>query len=163
MSLLNTVAFSAAEANAWLTRIPRDGGRSAVVTTDGTPEWVTDLCRAAHADGGELLFPDDWRYEFAQDALSALADGGEDAPDLDSVYPYTHDRLRWLASRADRYGHCDDAVEEFGDDSGGVMGLIALGMARELDEVFQAVRAFLADRVEQLDAEAADESDESDD
>jgi hypothetical protein len=160
MSVQHTVEFLAAEAGHWLTRVTRDNGRSVVVTTDGAPEWVADLCRAAHARGGELLFPDDWRYEFAQDALSALADGDEGAPDLDAVYPYTADRLRWLASRADRYGYYDDAVEEFGDYSGGVMGLVALGMARELDEVFDAVRAFLADRVEQLNAEAADESDD---
>ncbi|MFO0849265.1 MAG: hypothetical protein U0871_12025 [Gemmataceae bacterium] len=154
MSVQHTVEFLAAEAGHWLTRITRDNGRSVVVAKDGAPTWIGDLCQAAHASGGELLFPDDWRYEFTQDALSALADGAEDPPDRDDVYPYTADRLRWLASRSDRSGYCDDAAEEYGVQTGSVLDLIALGMARELDDVFQAVRSFLADRVEHLDAEA---------
>lgn len=55
----------AAEANSYLWR---DAGRDILLPADDAPQWFADLCREAH--GGML--PDDWRYEFVRDALSAI-------------------------------------------------------------------------------------------
>jgi hypothetical protein len=49
--------------------------------------------------------PDDWGYEFIQDALSAIEGGADDERlDLDSLYPSTADRLGWVVSHLDRPG-----------------------------------------------------------
>ena len=157
----HTVQSLAAEANGWLTRVKRDDGRSVVVAKDGAPDWLTDLFRAAHGGGGPLMMPDDWRYEFIEDSLNALESGETDPPDLDSAYPYTHDRTGWLNSRTDRYGYCDEAAEDYGQKTGDVMELIALGMARELDEVFRAIESFLEERADELNDAAEAEDDET--
>jgi hypothetical protein len=139
----------AAEANRFLVR---DRARDILVPADGAPQWFTDLCHHAHGD----LMPDDCRYEFIQDALSALADGaGEDGIDLDALYPYTADRLDWLASHLDRPGYCDEAAADAGGPPGEILTLVAWGMDRELREVFDLVRSKLE--------EIAEEQDEDDD
>ena len=127
----------AREANSYLRR---DRERDILLPADGAPQWFTDLCHAAH--GG--MMPDDWRYEFIQDALSAIEDGAdEDRLDLDALYPYTADRLAWLASHLDRPGYCDEAAAEAGGPPGDILALVAWGMDRELREVFESVRARL--------------------
>jgi hypothetical protein len=114
--------------------------RDILLPADGTPDWFTDLCH--HAHGG--MMPDDWRYEFIQDALNAPADGAdEDRLDLDALYPYTADRLDWLASHLDRPGYCDEAAEDAGSPSGDILALVAWGTDRELREVFGLVRSRL--------------------
>src|SRR5205814_868731 len=104
------------------------------------------------AHGG--MMPDDWKYEFIQDALGALADGAdEDRLDLDGLYPYTADRLRWLASHLDRPAYCDEAAGDAGGPPAGILAFVAWGMDRELREVFALVRATL----EEVAAEQDDE------
>jgi hypothetical protein len=64
------------------TSLQRDPGRDILLPVDGSPEWFTDLCRHAHGS----MMPDDWRDEFIQDALGAIAAGaGEDRLDLDAL------------------------------------------------------------------------------
>jgi len=58
----------AAEANTYL---KRDTARDILLPADGAPDWFTDLCRHAHGD----MMPDDWRYEFLQDALVVVQFG----------------------------------------------------------------------------------------
>jgi hypothetical protein len=111
---------------------------------DERPEWILDMSRAAHDNGS--MFPDDWRYEFIVDALAALYDA-EDGADLDEL-AYTLDSssysaTSWLASHGYRPGYVDDAVEELGDPSTGVLDMIRMGMAAEQREVFGQVLAFL--------------------
>jgi hypothetical protein len=92
------LAKPAAEANSYLRR---DTARDTLLPADGAPQWFTDLCHHAHAN----MMPNDWRFEFVQDVLNALEDGAdEDRLDLDALYPYTADRLDWLASHLDRPG-----------------------------------------------------------
>jgi hypothetical protein len=103
MTASRTVAELAADANSFLMtggRKSEDTGRLIIVRTDDAPAWVHDLCRAANDDS--RFGPDDWRYEFIEDALQALEAGDVEARDLDSEYPYTTDRLRWLSSHLDR-------------------------------------------------------------
>jgi hypothetical protein len=136
----------AAEAYSLLTR---DRTRNMLLPADGCPAWFTDPCR--HAHGG--MMPDDWRYEFIQDALGALADGaGEDRLDLDALDPYTADRLDWLTSHLDRSEYCNAAAEEMGGPPAGILAFVAWGMDRELREVSDLVRA----RLEELAGEPDD-------
>jgi hypothetical protein len=127
----------AKEASTYLRREP---ARDILLPADGAPDWFTDLCHHAHAG----MMPDDWRYEFIQDALSAIEDGAdEDRLDLDALYPYTADRLGWLASHLDRPGYCDEAAADAGGPPADILALVAWGMDRELREVFDLVRAKL--------------------
>jgi hypothetical protein len=142
------LARLAAEANSYLRR---DTARDIRLPADGAPEWFTDLCHHAHAD----MMPDDWRYGFIQDALAALEDGaGEDRLDLDALYPYTSDRLDWLASHLDRPGYCDEAAEDAGGPAGDILTFVAWGMDRELREVFGLVRSRLEEIAEEQDEDA---------
>jgi hypothetical protein len=100
------------------------------------------------------MMSDDWRYEFIRDALGAIEDGAdEDRLDLDGLYPYTHDRLNWLASHLDRPGYCDEAAADAGGPPGDVLALVAWGMDRELREVFGLVRSMLEESAEEQDDE----------
>jgi hypothetical protein len=114
---------------------------------EGPGEWLTELCRKAHGD----MFPDDFRYEMIEDALTYFADESNDADDYgeqcDNLVPvYNAERLRWLASHLERAGYCDEACEENGiDGSMGIMDRIALGFYAEVSEVFGLVRQALAD------------------
>ena len=141
-----TISELAATANRFLVR---DRERDMVLPTADAPEWLTDLCRDAHG----TMFPDDWRYEFIQDALNALEDDEDAEPDVDSLYPYTADRLKWLASHLDRPGYCDAAVQDMGLTFTDTVTLIGWGMAAELSEVFELVRGFLETRCEDAEAE----------
>lgn len=131
--------------------------RRVVIIAEDSPAWVTDLCHEAHGD----LMPDDWRFEFISLALDAL---GEDKPDTardsatdpDARYPYTADRLRWLASHLDRPGYCDEAAEEYSARNADIVTQVAWGMARELGEVFDAVRQHLEEMVEGAEDDAPD-------
>ena len=123
----------------------RDAARDILLPADGAPQWFTDLCHHAHGD----MMPDDWRYEFIQDALGALEDGaGEDRLDLDGLYPYTADRLNWLASHLDRPGYCDEAAADAGGPPADILAFVARGMDRELREVFGLVRTKLEEIAE---------------
>jgi hypothetical protein len=130
-----------------LSYLRRDEERGIVLRVNDAPEWFADLCRTAHNG----MMPDDWKYEFIQDALNALSDADEwdeVEPDVDSLYPYTTDRLNWLASRLERTGYCDEALADgWAVDS--TANLIAVGLSIELREVFGIVRAFLQDRAEE--------------
>jgi hypothetical protein len=143
------IQTQAAEASSYLRR---DTARDILLPADVAPQWFTDLCHHAHAD----MMPDDWRYEFIQDALGALADGAdEDRIDLDGLYPYTADRLDWLASHLDRPAYCDEAAEDMGGPPAEILALVAWGMDRELREVFDLVRSRLEQNAENED-EGAD-------
>jgi hypothetical protein len=143
---MSKVRQLAAEASRFLRRDPH---RDFLLPADDAPGWFTDLCH--HAHGG--MMPDDWRYELIQDALGAIADGAdEDRLDLDTLYPYTADRLAWLASHLDRAGYCDQAAEDAGGPAADILSFVAWGMDRELREVYELVRG----RLEELADEQAD-------
>ena len=141
----------------------RDNGEEYVVLKDGRPDWMQDVCHAAHEDptlwqkagpGASLgMLPDDWRYRFIEDAVDALAECMEEEmreADLHlREYVYTHELTGWLHSRNDRYGYCDEAFEEHttGLD---MLALITYGMQAEQREVFDLVLVALEQRVKEL-------------
>jgi hypothetical protein len=74
--------------------------------------------------------------------------------DLDALYPYTADRLKWLVSDLDRPGYCDEAAEDASGPPGDILALVAWGMDRELREVFELVRSKLEEIAEEQDEDA---------
>ena len=68
---MHTVQSIPAETNTFLYR---DTQQDKVLPQKDAPQWFTDLCHYAHGD----MLPDDWRYEFIQDALNALENDDDD-------------------------------------------------------------------------------------
>jgi hypothetical protein len=54
-------------------------------------------------------------------------------------YPYTADRLNWLASHPDRPGYRDEAAAEAGGSPADILTFLVWGMDRELCEVFDLI------------------------
>lgn len=155
----------AAELSKALERKERERGNhepglsSYTTLRDGSPQWMTDVCHAAHDDGAML--PDDWRYEFIDDAATALAeaegdlDSAQEALDESEHYCYTAQQTGWLHSRNSRYAYVDAAHEEYSGDVRTVLDAIRLGMLAEQCEVLQQVYDALA--------EVADDMEDGDD
>ena len=113
---------------------------------DGSPHWMTEVCHAAHGD----TLPDDWRYEFIEDATDALAESGGDldaaqeALDESDHYVYTSQLTGWLHSSNVRLGYVEDASEEFGGDLDTAQAL-GLGIRVEQRETLRRVYRALED------------------
>lgn len=118
-------------------------------TKDGRPEWIVDLCRAAHKDAG--IMPDDERYCFIVEALDALAeaDDPDEAEDEIEADVYTADLTAWLHSHVSRIEYLEEAIREHGVRE----GFAALQLAQYLErrEVFGAVRGFLEEKADEGD------------
>ena len=143
----------------------RDNGDKYVYAPDA-PQWVTDLCLAAHDAGG--MFPDDWRYEFIHSALGAITDAGENADAGDTCWEfgepdvYTSELTSWLSSRNDRYAYCDEAAAEGLAEDADLIARISAGQSAEKREVFYSVVQSLAERAEELaDAEESDNDEQA--
>lgn len=163
-STIGTLAAKAASMFEVANRAPAAGGMPYVRLHEGSPEWVHDLVRAAHgteSDGSPEFLPDDYRYRWAGDACSTIAEAGEseDMGDLEHEFAeacvddYTSDRCAWLGSHTYRPEYCDEAASELGvEGRGGVLDLIALGQAWEAREVFGLVLAFLTEHAAEEEA-----------
>ena len=145
-----TVQTLAEEAGRWFESAKRANGDDFYRRKDGAPQWIQDLVMDAHGD----MMPDDWRYAFVVEALSAL----EESDDPDDIAleadVYTSDLTSWAHSRADRIGYCDEAAEEGMISADADMSdRLMAGQYREKEEVLNLVRAFLESRAEELEAE----------
>jgi hypothetical protein len=147
-----TVEQIALEARSWFEyRKRRPDREEAWFHKDGAPAWITDLCRAAHDQGGELMLPDDYRYEYVVDALDHLAEGGDPsdyAPEADIYYS---ELSAWFGSRVSRAGFVDEAARDWEPSEPDVYAQIAAGQVREKEEVFGLVLRFLEQRAEELE------------
>lgn len=132
-----TTQSRAQELSSAFERRNRDDGSEFVALKPGSPEWMTDVIRTAHGE----MFPDDWRYLLIERAADALADNDNSDAARDSLEPdvYTGRLADWLASRADRYAYCDEAMDELGAAFDGTFALLQLGQQWELEEVFAVV------------------------
>lgn len=126
---------------------------------EGSPDWMKDACRAAHDAGGDLMLPDDWRYEFIEDAADALAEheGDEDrARDYlneSDHYCYTWQQTGWLHSHNARSGYVDEAVSSGLVDGSNTTQAIRVGMLLEQEEVLAALLRFLDNLTDERDEE----------
>jgi hypothetical protein len=117
---------------------------------DRYPTWLYDMMRFIHEDGN--WFSDDYKYEFAVDALNHLIDGMDpEEPELEADV-YTSDLLKWLGSHRERLGIVDEAVKEYGwDPKGGIESAISLGQWHEKESVFRSVVSALEERLEDIE------------
>lgn len=143
--MIGTVSIQdrAKEAATYFTVKTRADGSKYVTLRDvPAPEWVTELVRRAHGD----MLPDDYRYKMIREAVDVLAYANDDA-DLDELESefaddvdlYTSDLTAWLGSHYSRPGYCDEAREELGTDSRGIVTDIQRGQYMERREVFHLV------------------------
>lgn len=132
---------------------------------DGSPQWMTDIVRAAHGD----MMPDDMRYTMIRECLSNLVDyDPDDWQDRDSeiadslVDVYNTARVRWLASHLSRGAYCDEALEEGIADRESVYNIIGSGQYMEYREILAQLIGAIEERAEEL-AESGDETDDDSD
>lgn len=122
---------------------------------DGRPEWVHDLCYAAHSD----FPPDDYRYALIRSALSTLSEdeGADDHEFADSeVDTYTAARFQWLASNLKRMEYVDQAQDEFGH-ADNIADAVGRGQFVEAAEVFNLVRAALQAWLDEVEDDSNNE------
>ena len=164
---MTTIAELAAQAAGWFEtaeRPPEAGkteGQAFVRLKDGAPDWITDLMHSTHHDCD--ILPDDWKYEYTQDALEILAECGDDedrAQDRAIEWEpdcYNGELLRWVGSHTERAGYVEESVRDSGMEAKDFdfWRALACGQAREFDEVFQAVLSFLRRRAERTEEDAA--------
>lgn len=156
-----TLATLAAQLAIALHARTRDNGDTFIRLADGSPEWMRDVIRVAHADYGTML-PDDYRYSLIQSLADELADT-DDADTVDDlrdrldahVYIYTVDLTRWLASAVIRVDYVDAVLKEYGP-AADCFSLLQQAQLHEIESTFdQLVTALEEELARQLaDAEA---------
>lgn len=177
-----TLATVAQEFRSHLEYITKPGSpdEKIVHRKNDAPDWVQDVCQAAHHAMGQLMFPDDYRYDLIDTFASCIEDFDFDAADdpdeqLDhvrdsdsaaewvdsSVSVYSSDRVQWLASHALRRNYVDEARENMGGGED-LDQEIGMGMYEEGREVLEllltALKEILEDRLDEYcDAVAAAE------
>ncbi len=88
-------------------KVSSDGKES-----DSLPKDEEERCRALAFAAHKRMMPDDWKYEFIDEALSTITEAS-DLDDIDiEADVYTSDLTRWLGSHLERLGYCDEVVEE---------------------------------------------------
>jgi hypothetical protein len=115
----------------------RDTGESFFTLKDDAPECLNDLNREAH----DNMMPDDWRYKFIYEALSAIE--GYKNPDkiILEADCYTCDLTEWLHSNNSRVWYLTEAIEQFNPDDG--FELLSTAQKIEKHEVLNIVRSRL--------------------
>lgn len=144
-----TIQILAAETVLLLERHTRDDGSTYWYKLPDCGRWLTDLCHDAHGD----MLPDDYRYEYVVDALTAFSeyDDADEAVGEIKADPYTKDLLAWLSSHSYRVEYADEAAKEMGfSGQAGIMAAAALGQIAEKGEVYQSVLDSLGARLEAL-------------
>lgn len=140
----------AAEAYGFLEWGDRGDGTKYIYRKDGSPEWLKDLCRAAHGDS----FPDDWIYEQIANCLESILDNDcedealEDAESAIDVY--SSDLLDWARGRG---WYVDDAIR---DGARTLDAAIMQGQQTMIGEIFDSIVTFLSNMAEDLEEEEAD-------
>jgi hypothetical protein len=135
----------------------RDNGNEFVCLKDGSPVWMTEVIRSAHAD----KLPDDTTYAFIEKCADALADADEDAEPSDVILEiepdiYTADLTAWLHARADHIFYLNEVLEECSGTTDGAQLLMA-AQKKQIDEVGYALVSALENAEQMEDAEPEEE------
>jgi hypothetical protein len=134
----------------------RNDGTAFTKLRDGSPQWMTDAIHTAHGD----ILPLDWIYEHCGRMAEKMTDYepeqwddsvSEWADSLVDVYNY--DLARWLSLHLDFPGFVDEAVGEFGHSANGVMGDIAQGQYKLLEQIAYAMLSAVNEQAEAADDE----------
>lgn len=144
---LSLQALAAAMSQAFERAVRPASGESFCKLKDDAPAWMTAVCRQAHEDGQWL--PDDWRYEFIEQAVDALADHADIEAARASLEAdiYTSDLTAWLHSLNRRVYYLGEALSAYGAFTDG-FHLLAAAQMIEKEEVFQQVVMALQDELE---------------
>jgi hypothetical protein len=150
MSKLTLSAIVSSFANAFTTD-KRQDGTEFIKLAEGSPEWMVDAVRSAHAD----MLPEDVKYKMISECADRLVGHiDDDAEDFDSVESgeiadslvdiYNMARLEWLASSLYRADYCDDAQNEglVSDDSD-MFQRIGMGQYMEYSEILHSLMSSL--------------------
>jgi hypothetical protein len=123
-----------------------------VALKDGSPEWMTEVIRAAHGD----KMPDDTTYEFCKKCAEAIAEAeeGEEREAIMEIEAdiYTHDLTGWLHARADHVYYLTEAIEQFGRDIGDGFKLLMYAQHLHIQEVGNELIAALTEQAEKVEA-----------
>jgi len=138
----------------------RNDGNEFVSLKDGSPEWMTQVIRSAHAD----KLPDDTVYAFIEKAANALADASEDAEPSDVISeiepdPYTASLTSWLNARPDHVYFLTECLEENRFDDG--FQLLATAQQKQIQEIGFALVSALENAAEQIEDAMPEESEAS--
>ena len=162
----HSIKQAAKDALACLETAKRDDGTEYIRTVRGT--WMHDhkncgpVLAAHRYPHGDLMMPDDHRYQMVHDAFQALADLEDDADEGDAtdklanIEPpiYTSELTAWLASHSDRQGYCDEAMEEgLLSPEATILDRLQAGYIQEQAEVSRAVLAWFLDHIEPKEEE----------
>jgi len=131
-------------------RKTRDDGEEFWLVKDDRPEELKELIHEAHGD----MMPDDHRYEFILESLTALANYEDPDDAIEGIESdvYTSDLTSWLNSRNDRTYYLTEAIEEYGVKDG--FDALSLAQYQEKSEVFWSVKNSLENTVEENDYKA---------
>jgi hypothetical protein len=139
----------------------RNDDNEFVSLKDGSPEWMTDVVRAAHGD----KLPDDTVYAFIEKAADALANASEDAEPSDVILeiepdPYTAGLTAWLHARVDHVYYLTEVLEEGTGITDGFQ-LLAAAQQKQIHEVGYALVSALEEAAENMpEEETADEQED---
>ena len=162
----HSIKQAAEDALACLEMAKRDDGTKFLRAIDGT--WMDEHrtegpVLAAHRQaGGDLMMPDDHRYQMVHDAFQALSYLDDDATEDDArdelanIEPpvYTSELCTWLASHIYRQGYCDEAMEEgLVTPKSTIFDRLQAGYIQEQAEVSRAVLAWITDHIEPKEEE----------
>ena len=108
-------------------------------------DWQKDIIRKAHGD----KLPDDWTYQFIEDALLVLADSkeGQEEEAIEEIGSdvYTHDLTAWLHSSNSRAYYLTEALTDYGTKDG--FNVLAIAQQIEKQEVaglvLQGIREYI--------------------
>jgi len=133
----------------------RPNGDSFTRAKDGAPDWIRELCMAAHEPSSSM--PCDDIYGWLPGLLEAIADGAEDdmAETVDSLVDvYSNDLAAWLGRG--NAGYCDEATET------GLVSADASMDARMMAGQYMAIDEVASALVHYLREKADDEDDTGD-
>lgn len=135
------------------TKVRQDNTRF-ITHEDNSP--YTDLYAYAH--GTDLYpFPDDHRYQFIQQIITAISDYLSDNPEteeLQDIQLYkilddyinptecTHDLTTWLSSNNSRYAYVDEVIETYGKQDT-IINDIRNGMILEIEETYNLIISYI--------------------
>jgi len=147
---MHTLKNKAKIMQGYLTQAKR-GETEIPAVKNGSPEWVTRICRAARAKA--KMLPDDIRYQYIDAALDVLQECENESRYVEDSYHeyingmvdiYTSDLTAWLHSRTDRMEYVNQARTEFGAGDSLEKDLMT-GQYLERREVFDIVKSELED------------------
>ena len=128
----------------------RSDGSKYVCRKGGSPEWLKDLCKAAHGD----FFPDDWIYEQIANCLESISDNDCEDDALEAAESaidiYSSDLLDWAKGRG---WYVDDAIR---DGARSMDAAIMQGQQTMIGEIFSSIVSFLSDMADDLEEEEGD-------